>query len=86
MSTSGQAARLFLVLFAAWTGASPGHAQAPDPAPPPERAAPRAGAFEIEGLSEWSDAVQGDVTWPRVAFPTPRERPADEGLVLRSLL
>ena len=86
MSTSGQAARLFLVLFAAWMGASPGHAQAPDPAPPPERAAPRAGAFEIEGLSEWSDAVQGDVTWPRVPFPTPRERPADEGLVLRSLL
>lgn len=82
MSTSGQAAPLFLTLFLGCAlAASPGSAQAP------ERAPPRASDYSLlDGLAEWSDAVQGEVVWPRVAFPTPRARPADDGLVLRSVL
>jgi hypothetical protein len=50
------------------------------------RPVPRASADPlIDGLAEWSDAVQGtDATWPRVSFPSPRPRPEGDGLVLRS--
>lgn len=92
MSTSGQAARavaaLFWAAFLAFGTLSPAAAQAPDQVPAPaDRAPPRASDnILLDGLSEWSDAVQADVVWPRVPFPTPTDRPADEGLVLRSLL
>lgn len=85
MSTSGQAARLFPALFLVWLVALPCAAQLPDPAP--ERPPPRASDFSLlDGLSEWSDAVQGEVVWPRVPFPTPTPRPLEDGLVLRSEL
>jgi hypothetical protein len=79
-----------LALFLVGSGALPAAAQLPDPssvAPGPERAPPHASDFGLlEGLSEWSDAVQAEVVWPRVPFPTPTPRPADDGLVLRSTL
>ncbi len=84
MSTSGQSARLLLLLallLAAVGTVSAASAQTP------ERAAPHADDYSLlQGLSEWSDAVQGEVVWPRVPFPTPRTRPAEDGLVLRSVV
>ena len=78
MSTSGQllcAALLGAVLLAA----TPASAQTPVRPVPHATADPL-----IEGIDEWSDAVQGELVWPRVPFPTPRARPSDQGLVLRS--
>lgn len=89
MSTSGRAAPFFLALFLAlgWAlgWAASAAAQDTPEGPGPERAPPRASDYGLlEGLAEWSDAVQGEVVWPRVPFPAPRPRPSDEGLVLRS--
>lgn len=55
------------------------------PAAAQDRPLPHADEYDtIEGLAEWSDAVQAGITWPSVPFPAPSERPADDGLVLRS--
>lgn len=62
--------------------ALPVRAQEPEARPPPRTT----DYGLLDGLTEWSDAVQGEVVWPRVPFPTPGQRPSDDALVLRSTL
>lgn len=81
MSTTGHSALRVCALALGALLATIGGAAAQD------RPLPHADEVDtIEGLAEWSDAVQAGITWPSVPFPAPSERPADEGLVLRSAL